>query len=205
MSESQIVHDWLKANQPEGASHDETACSFCSDKASNEEEQVAEEKIFTQEQHEQLLASAVERAVAEATTKTDEEVLRLNDQVKGLETTVEEKDEKIDELQKSAEEREEAERLSTLAAERVELVKAKAKFTDEQVEARKDGWAKMSEEDFKAYLEDIEAVAKASEKKSDLPETIFDGTRELRPRGDLSGGHQGPLLWRPCRGTEGVM
>lgn len=183
MSENQVVHDWLLKHKPETANHDAKACSFCSDKASNEEEKVAEEKIFTQEQYEQLLAAAVEKAVAEATTKMDGEVLTLNDQLKALEESVKEKDEKIDELQKANEERDENDRLATLGTERVDLVKAKANFSDEQIQARKDAWAKMSEEDFKAYLDDIELVAKASEKKSGPPPSKFDGTRESAHEG----------------------
>lgn len=183
MNTNRVVHDWLLEHKPEAANHDATNCSFCVEKASTEENKVAEDKIFTQEQHEQLLAAAVESAISEATSKMDAEVLRLNEKVEELEMATEGKDQTIDELKASIEERDEKARLAELAAERRELVRAKANFTDEQLDARAESWAKMEEDEFNAYLEDIEAVAKAS-KSDTTPPSIFESTRETASEGD---------------------
>ena len=182
MDKNRVVHDWLLEHKPEAANHDSGNCSFCVEKASTEEKSVAEDKIFTQEQHDQLLDAAVEKAVAEATSKMDAEVLRLNEQVEALTADVTDKDEKITEMETAIAERDEATRLAEVGASRVELVKAKANFTDEQLEARKESWAKMEEDEFNSYLEDIEAVAKAS-KQTSVPESIFEGTRETASEG----------------------
>lgn len=183
MNTNRVVHDWLLEHKPEAANHDAMNCSFCVEKASTEENKVAEDKIFTQEQHEQLLAAAVESAISEATSKMDAEVLRLNEQVEELTKATEGKDEEIDTLKKSIEERDETDRLAKVGAERKDLVKAKAAFTDEQLDARMEQWAKMDEDEFKAYLEDIETVAKAS-KSDKTPESIFEGIRETAAEGD---------------------
>lgn len=183
MSTKQVVHDWLLEHQPEAASHDEANCSFCVEKASTEEKRVAEDKIFTQEQHDQLLAAAVEKGISEATSKMDAEVLRLNEQVEALEATISDKDTKVTELETAIAERDEAARLAEVGSERVDLVKAKANFTDEQLEARKEQWAKMEEDEFKAYLEDIETVAKASQKDGKVPDSMFEGTRDTASEG----------------------
>jgi len=177
------IHDFLLANRPEGAAHDVTSCGFCTATASDQEENVsADQKIFTQEQHEQLLASAVEKAVGETTVSTDGEILRLNGQLEEAKTALVERDTAITELNSKIAAREEEDRLNVLTDERVEQVKAVASFSDEQIEARKAGWAKMDPEVFASVLEDYAAVAKAAvEPKSpttDLPKTSFDGTRQ---------------------------
>lgn len=183
-SEAKTVHDWLLKHKPEEVDHAPESCKLCTSNASTQEEQVAEDKkeIFTQEQHEQLLAAAVEKGIAEATSKMDGEVLHLNEQVEALQKDIESRDATIADLEKAQTEREENDRLAALATERAGKVKEKANFTDEQLEARKDGWAKMSDEDFEAYLEDIETVAKAST-SSDAPKTVFEGVRETATGG----------------------
>ncbi len=80
--DEKAVHDLLLANRPNGADHDPTSCAFCTKAASKEEEKnVTDQAIFTQEQHEQLLASAVETASAEAAATADAEILTLNEQL----------------------------------------------------------------------------------------------------------------------------
>ena len=58
--DNQRKHDLLMEMRPDDASHDSALCMYCTVKAS-EEETVADDPvaIFTQEQHEQLLATAV--------------------------------------------------------------------------------------------------------------------------------------------------
>lgn len=177
MDRDQVVHDWLLANKPAQANHDLETCKFCKN-TDQEKEQVAEgDKIFTQEQHEALLATAIEKAKVEAIATADAELLRLNERVSAYEQEAGEKDSKITELEAQIAAREEEDRLSALAQERVALVKAEANFSDEQIEARKAQWAKMSESDFKTYLEDIGTVAKASKVETRKPDG-FDGTRQ---------------------------
>lgn len=139
--------------------------------------------IFTQEQHESLLESAVQKAVEDATKAVDAELLKLNERVEAAEkeiaerdAQIAERDAKISELQAKIDEREEADRLAAVADERAKLVLAEVKFTDEQVEARKMAWAKMDDESFTAYVDDLKAISKPSEK---VPPTKFDGTREV--------------------------
>lgn len=175
----QQKHDLLMEMRPEGAVHDDAVCMFCTNKAS-EEENVAEndQAIFTQEQHERLLASAVENATSEARATADAEVLSLNEQLEAAKTAAEEAAVTIASLEKDAEDRDEAERLAVLEGERVEAVGAVVEFSDEQIETRKEAWTSMSEDDFSAYLDDLRAVAKAApaaEKK--IPDSSFDGTR----------------------------
>lgn len=181
MSNDRVIHDWLLEHKPEGASHDPGECSFCKREIASEQEEgvTAETKIFTQEQHEQLLASAVEKASTEASAKMDGEVLRLNEQLEEAQAALTQRDEEIEALQAKITERAEEDRLAEVASERIKLVRAAANFTDEQIEERSERWAKMSEEDFTSYLDDLREVAKASpgeEKK--VPETKFEGTRE---------------------------
>lgn len=176
----QALHDLLLENKPDGADHDPLQCAFCTEAASvNEEENVAEQAIFTEEQHQALLASAIEEATTAAVATADAEILTLNEQLDTAKVQLEEKGTKIEELETNISDRDETARLDKLSGERVASVKKVANFTDEQVEERKESWAKMSEEDFEAYLGDIQVVAKAAvEKKTDgKPKTDFDGTR----------------------------
>ena len=173
-----ILHDALLEIKPEGVVHDEF-CPFCTEAASEQEEDVTDQAIFNEEQHEQLLASAVEKALEEASASTDKEILRLNEQLEEAEKALAEKDVEIADLKSVITAREESDRLEALASERVELVQAVANFSDEQIDARKASWAKMDEESFNDYLKDIEvAVAAVTKPKGEgAPESSFDGTR----------------------------
>jgi hypothetical protein len=170
-------HDLLMEMRPDGSHHDEAICMHCTSKAS-EEGIVADDAkaIFTQEQHEQLLATAVENAKSEATASADAEVLSLNEKLEAASTVAEDAARTIAELETAATDRDEAERLAVLEGERVEAVKAVVEFSDEQVETRKEAWTEMSEENFEAYLEDLQFSAKATAKEK-LPTSSFDGTR----------------------------
>ncbi len=186
MNDEQAVHDLLLANKPDGAEHDPLACGFCTKKASKEEEDdVTDAAVFTTEQHEALLASAIEEASKAAVATADAEILTLNEQLDAAKAQLEEQTTKVTELETTISDRAEEVRLEELAGERVAAVKAVANFTDEQVEERKESWAKMSEEDFEAYLADIQVVAKAAvEKKTEAPpKTSFDGTRATAGEG----------------------
>lgn len=175
------LHDALLEIKPEDVVHDEF-CPFCTEAASeHEEEDVTDQAIFNEEQHEQLLASAVEKALEEASALTDKEILRLNTQLEEAEKALAEKDTEVSDLQSKITDREESDRLEALASERVEMVQAVANFSDEQIDARKASWAKMNDEVFEDYLGDIKtALAAAADEKpegEEAPESDFDGTR----------------------------
>lgn len=180
MSNERVIHDWLLEHKPEAANHDESQCSFCNKEIASEQEEdvTAETKIFTQEQHEQLLASAVEKAATEASAKVDGEILRLNEQLEEAQAALSTRETEIEGLKAQIAEREEAERLAEVASERTKLVRAVANFTDEQIAERTERWAKMSDEEFDGYLDDLRAVAKAPTEEKEVPESGFNGTRE---------------------------
>lgn len=177
------LHDALLEIQPKGVEHD-PLCPLCAETASeHKEEDVTDQAIFTEEQHEQLLASAVEKALETASAATDKEILRLNEQLEEAAKALAEKDERVSALESEIADREESDRLEALAAERVEAVRAVANFSDEQIDARKESWSKMDDDAFVAYLDDIKvAIAAAAEESDDddddgEPDTSFDGTR----------------------------
>lgn len=178
----QVMHDWLLQCKPDTARHEPSECAFCTQKASIEEMNVTAELTLTHEQHTQLLESAVSDAVATAKAEVDAEILRLNELLEEAGVTTSEKDEEIANLKASIAERDEAERLEALANKRVVEVAEVASFSDEQVEARRNDWAEMSDEAFGKYVADLEVAAKAAikpkEENEKLPKTKFDGTRE---------------------------
>jgi hypothetical protein len=177
---AQVLHDWLLKKRPDGAAHEAESCPMCVATASTQEENVAENTL-TQEQHEQLLASAVakaEEAVKTATrAEVDAEVLQLNESLEEAKTALAAKDEEITDLKATIADGEEAERLEAVAVERVGQVKAVASFSEEQIAARREAWAKMDEDEFGAYLEDIKAVAVKPAKEKTAPPTVLDTTR----------------------------
>jgi len=179
------LHDLLLEGKPEGADHDQDKCPICSKvkETASQEENVTDEAIFTTEQHEQLLSAAVENAKGEATAEADAEVLRLNEQLKQAEGKAEAAETKVAGLETSISDRDEAERLDTLADVRAELVKKAVNFSDEQIEARKESWAKKDDEEFEALVEDYKAAAEAATAKSGnkdegKPKSKFDGIRQ---------------------------
>lgn len=177
MSEKEL-HDQLLAEKPDGAIHKKDKCPICL--VNSEEENVSDNANFTQEQHEALLKSAVEKASEEAKASLDADILGLNEQLAQAQGAIAAKDEEISELNSQIEARAEEDRLAKLADERAELVRAaKINFTDEQIEDRKMSWAKKDEEEFASLLEDYAAVATAKVDEDDKPpKSNFDGTRE---------------------------
>jgi hypothetical protein len=182
------LHNLLLEGKPEGANHDKDKCPMCTSVVKASQEENVDEAIFTQEQHEQLVGAAVEKAKEEATADSDAEILRLTEQLKQAEEKAEAAETQVSELETSISDRDEAERLATLADERAELVKAAVDFSDEQIELRKESWAAKTEEEFEALIEDYKAAATAAVKKpegKELPKSKFDGTRQTA--GDETG------------------
>lgn len=182
---AQEIHDQLMAQKPEGASHDQESCTFCNQQENPSKEDKLAEAIFTQEQHEQLLAAAVEKAQQSATTDADAEILALNEKLQAAENDLKSRDEEITQLKGEISSRDEKDRLDKLAGERVEKVKEVANFSEEQLDARKEKWAKMEDEDFEALLEDYKAVSvpveQSGEKKRE--KSSFNATRETAGEG----------------------
>ncbi len=162
MSQTKL-HDLLLEGKPEGAHHNQDKCPICSGREASQEENVADNNAnLTQEQHEALVLAAVEKAIDEGKTESDAEILRLNEQLAQANEETESKDATITELNTQIEKRDETERLDELADERAELVRAaKINFSDEQIESRKESWAKKDQDEFEALVEDYKAVATA--------------------------------------------
>lgn len=176
MDNDKLIHDWLLEHRPEGAEHDGSTCRHCANASPTQEEDVTtEQKIYTQEVMDSLVESAVEKALSEATVKSDAEVLRLNEELDTAQKEIAARDAKIEELTSELAERDEHDRLEAVAAERVELVQAAANFSDEQISNRREAWSKMSSDDFEAYLEDLRAISKAP--ATEEPKSKFEGTR----------------------------
>lgn len=180
MNNRQVIHDFLMEHRPDGTEHDALHCSMCKQQASEMEEDVSStETLLTQEQHETLVASAVEKAVAEAKQAGDLELVEANKTIEAHEAKIASLTEELESLKAMIAERDEAERLEAKASERAARVEAY--FSDEQIAQRRESWAKMDDADFAAYVEDIEAVAKAKLEDnldSKVPASDFDGTRE---------------------------
>jgi hypothetical protein len=169
------LHDLLLANKPQEAHHDAESCPHCDPQGEPSQEATMADAIFTVEQHEKLLAAAVDEARAAATAAVDAEVLKLNETLAKAESDLAAKDAEIMDLRSKIEAAAEQERLSALETDRVKVVASVANFTDEQIEARKARWAKMSEDEFAAMLDDYRAIA--SEVPATTRTTSFDQTR----------------------------
>lgn len=184
MTKEKIIHDFLLDNRPEGSEHSVDDCVHCVEKASHDkEEEGMADATITQEAHEALLESAVAKAKAETNdavrAEVDAEVLALNGELATANEKIESLEAELATLRKDIEDREEAARIEALAVERVELVKAVASFSDEQIEKRRNDWASMSEDSFGSYIEDLRAVAsKPKDNKGGEKKHEIDGTRE---------------------------
>lgn len=188
MRPGQEEHDRLKAELPETAEC-VADCPYCADsreKASKEENKVSEPnaKVYDQESVDALLESARSKAAEEARSQSETELAEAQTALKAKEEELEAANAKIEELEGQIEERDEKERLDALADERAEKVAEVTEFSEEQISERKEGWAKMSEEDFDALLGDFKAVTESAsangggKNEQKPPKSKIDGTRE---------------------------
>ena len=192
MRPGQAEHDRLKAELPETAEC-VADCPYCADsreKASKEENKVSEPntKVYDQESVDALLESARSKAAEEARSETETELAEAKAALTAKEEELTAANTKVEELEGQIEERDEKERLDTLADERAEKVTEVTEFSEEQISERKEGWAKMSEEDFNALLGDFKAVTESASangggkggenKTPKTPKSRIDGTRE---------------------------
>jgi chromosome segregation ATPase len=190
--DTRTIHDYLLSVKPTEKDHDVAACPFCTNEtASDGGEQMAEDgKIYDQATVDALVAAAVESAVKEAREETDAEVIRLNAELEQAQSELTEAKASVEDLESSISERDEAARLGKLAEERAKQVSEKASFTDEQIDERKERWAKMPDEEFEALLAEYELVAAAAAEgkrekpKPKAPVTRFDQARDTSNSND---------------------
>lgn len=146
---------------------------------------------LNQEQHEALLARAVEAAIAttevEVRSEVEAEVLRLTTELDEVKANLATAETEVQELKEATAERERLAAEAELAEARAEQVSEIAAFTDEQLEVRKESWGKMTEDQFAetlaSYQEIVEAAKAAvndggnGDGGTPAPKTKFDGTR----------------------------
>lgn len=187
MRPGQEEHDRLRAELPETAEC-VADCPYCADsreKASKEENKVSEPnaKVYDQESVDALLESARSKAAEEARSEAETELAEAQTALKAKEEELAAAQARVEELEGQIEERDEKERLEDLASERAEKVAEVTEFSEEQISERKEGWAKMSEEDFDALLGDFKAVTESASSngggnEQKPPKSKIDGTRE---------------------------
>lgn len=211
MSSLKEQHDKLLAEMPEGATHEEANCSFCSNQVIEDNPEGGDMKTYTEDE----FTTAVQEAVAPIQAAADAKVAEIQAKLDELTAQSEqsEVDARIAEVQakldvaeakaaaaektladtisylESAVEAEaEAARLETVKSERREAIKAVAAFSDEYVDANIDRWVALSDEAFEATLEDLRAVAVATPKVESegaseevAIETAMENVRTERP------------------------
>ena len=149
---------------------------------------MADDPMYTHEQHESLLTAAIDKAVNVAQEESDKALLALTDEVEQAKTLISEKDATIEELKSKIADIEATAELEKIGNERAGKVRAVAKFSEEQITERQEFWAKLEEGDFDKLLADYGSIS------SGPPATSFDGTRETA--GDDSDGSERSVISR---------
>jgi len=185
--EGQELHDKLRAELPEDAACIND-CPFCADKlekASKEGHVSENAKVFDQETVDSLLEAARSKAADEARSAADEELAAAQAALAEKDTELTDANAKVEELETEITSRDEKVRLDELADERSGQVAEVTKFSDEQLDERKAGWAKLGDDDFATVLADLKEVSESAEKaaatpgkKPKVPATQLDGDRE---------------------------
>lgn len=164
----QSAHDELMAAMPEGARHED--CSLCGTASSQRAKEVSvsdSDRVFSEEEHQALLRQQVEQAVADAVSDRDNKIAELEQRNDVLEAEKaqlqQDKDELSQQFESYKEQVEQERAVEQRKAERVERVQAAAihlpddYFSDD----RKQRWAEMADEDFEAFVQDLEGAALA--------------------------------------------
>ncbi len=185
--EGQALHDKLREGLPEGAECLDD-CPYCPDKperASTGGNVSDNAKVFDQETVDSLLDAARSKAADEARAEVAEELATAKDALEAKDEELTKAVAEVESLKSDNDEREETARLDELADERSAQVAEVTKFSDEQLEERKAGWAKMEEVAFEALLADLKEVSESAEqaskdgnKKPRVPKTKLDADRE---------------------------
>lgn len=184
--EGQALHDKLREGLPEGAECLDD-CPYHADKpekASKEGHVSENAKVFDQETVDSLLEAARSKAADEARTEVADELVTAKDALEAKDEELTKATAEIESLKSANTEREEKARLAELADERSEKVAEVTKFSDEQLEERKAGWAELDEDNFESVLADLKEVSEAAEqpegdgKKPKIPKTKLEADRE---------------------------
>ena len=187
--EGQALHDKLREGLPEGAECLDD-CPYCPDKpekASKEGHVSDNAKVFDQETVDSLLDAARLKAADEARAEVADELTTAKEALTEKEEELTKATAEVESLKSANEEREETARIEELADERSEKVAEVTKFSEEQLEERKAGWAKLDEDDFDTVLADLKEVSESAEnaskddgkgKKPKVPKTKLEIERE---------------------------
>lgn len=184
MNALQALHDMLIAKMPEGASHEADDCPVCRGELSDieggsvntyTEEEVlglqtqitdleAKVKEHAESNREAEMLAKIEEAKTESETKISELQSQLDTAVLEAEAAKQERENLLAWLEEQKVTAEEAATLVARRDERIAKVREVASFPDEHIEKNADRWARLSDEDFEAALEDWRTVsAKKSE------------------------------------------
>jgi hypothetical protein len=184
--EGQELHDKLREGLPEGADCLDD-CPYHADKPekASKEGQVSDNaKVFDQETVDSLLDAARSKAADEARAEMADELTAAKDALEAKDEELTKAEAKVASLESENTEREDKARLDELADERSDKVAEVTKFSAEQLEERKAGWAKLDEDNFETVLADLKEVSESAEKakgeggKPKIPKTKLEGDRE---------------------------
>lgn len=184
MQADKELHDKLKAELPESASCIDN-CPFCAEteQSSEGEEKVSDNKVYTQEALDALLADARTKAAEEARAEADKALAEVQAQLTERESALEAATSRLEELQGEIEKRDEDARLAQVAEERAEKVSEVTDFTEEQIDERKAVWASLTDEAFASVLADFKTATESAKAhggsgSGKLPASKFEATRE---------------------------
>jgi hypothetical protein len=185
--EGQELHDQLRKGLPDGAECLDD-CPYCPDKTekASKEGTVSENaKVFDQETVDSLLDAARKKAADEARAEVADELTAAKEALEAKDEEFTKATAEVESLKSANTEREEKARIEELADERSKQVAEVTKFSEEQLEERKAGWAKLDDDDFETVLADLKEVSESAEKakddgknKSKVPKTKLDASRE---------------------------
>lgn len=186
------MHDQLLAEMPEGVEHSCVMCDGHSSPAPNrqtaKESDVGEPRTFTQQEHEAILTSAVEREVAEATKEKQDEISDLQSKIDVLEAekaaAVKEAEDAKQEFEDFKTEMENEQAARERADQRVQTIKEVAGdlgeefFTDERIKR----WSEMAEEQFTDLVDGLAeaAIGRLSPEEAELLEGLEGDERRSK-------------------------
>lgn len=197
-TELKVLHDQLLAAKPDEATHDEATCPLCAlgaDATHDTNSGGSMPESFTQADLEAAVAAAtsdlqkrleelgaqvrdteVGQAVAEAVAARETEVSELQTKLDAAEAARTAAENKLSETEKywtdAISAAEEAAQVAARRDERVAEAKSAGVLADAYVDEHADRFAAMSDEDFKARLDEWRAIAAAAGTKTDdIPAT----------------------------------
>lgn len=210
--ELKTLHDKLLAEMPEGATHVESECRFCSPgQITDTHMEETMSKTYSDEEVQALVTAGVAEATKELSKELED--LKATQTVSEWEAkialTKEEHDAAVAELQAQLDkavleaeaskkanedltaylegEREREEREAAVEARKEERVKAvadAASFPEEYVTANTERWAAMDDESFESLLADYRSMAAKPAGESNIPATTaLQATRESQSNG----------------------